>query len=137
VSAGGPKVLLVIEDGTEYADAFARLAPATDAVELVSAADAAEARRILAERQVDGVFLDVDFSRTPEDRLLPGGARDQGFRIANALAPLFDQGVPVVIAHDFTTEPERLAALRERVPALEGLVDGTPISRVLERLRAP
>jgi hypothetical protein len=45
--------------------------------------------------------------------------------------------MPVVIAHDFTLEPERLEALRERVPALEGIVDGTPISRVLERLTAP
>jgi hypothetical protein len=137
VNAPRRKVLLVIEDGREYVDAFIRLALASRDVELLAATDAAAARRLLAEHRVDGVFLDVDFSRTPEERLLPGGARDQGFRIANALAPLFQPGVPVVIAHDFTLEPERLEALRERVPALEGIVDGTPISRVLERLTAP
>lgn len=138
MTAGAPvrKVLLVIEDGSEYAEAFARLAPAAENVELLAASDAAAARHLLAERRVDGVFLDVDFSRTPQERLLPGGARDQGFRIASALAPLFSPGVPVVIAHDFTLEPERLQALRERVPTLEGVVDGTPISRVLERLTA-
>lgn len=130
------RVLLVVEDGTEYAEAFARLAPGGEDVELLPAADAAAARSILVQRRVDGVFLDVDFSRTPEERLLPGGARDQGFRIASALAPLFAPGVPVVLAHDFTLEPDRLAALRERVPALEGIVEGTPISRVLERLTA-
>jgi ABC-type amino acid transport substrate-binding protein len=130
------RVLLVIEDGTEYTDAFTRLAPGGENVELLAAADAATARRLLAERRVDAVFLDLDFSRTPRERLLPGGAGDQGFRIASALAPLLPPGVPVVIAHDFTTEPERLEALRERVPGLEGVVDGTPISRVLERLTA-
>ena len=130
------RVLLVVEDGTEYTDAFARLAPGGEEVELLAAADAAAARRLLAERRVDGVFLDVDFSRTPRERLLPGGARDQGFRIASALAPLLRPGVPVVIAHDFTTEPGRLEALRKRVPGLEGVVDGTPISRVLARLTA-
>ncbi len=137
MNAAARKVLLVIEDGTEYVDAFTRLAPASREVELLAAPDASAARRLLAERRVDGIFLDVDFSRTPADRLLPGGARDQGFRIASALAPLFEPGVPIVIAHDFTLEPERLEALRERVPALEGIVDGTPISRVLERLTAP
>jgi hypothetical protein len=137
VNAPRRKVLLVIEDGCEYVDAFTRLAPASRDVELLAAPDAAAARRLLAERRVDGVFLDVDFSRTPAERLLPGGARDQGFRIASALAPLFAPGVPIVIAHDFTLEPERLEALRERVPLLEGIVDGTPISRVLERLTAP
>jgi hypothetical protein len=137
VNAPRRKVLLVIEDGSEYVDAFTRLAPAAREVELLAASDAAAARRLLAEHRVDGVFLDVDFSRTPAERLLPGGARDQGFRIASALAPLFQPGIPVVIAHDFTLEPERLEALRERVPALEGIVDGTPISRVLERLTAP
>jgi len=136
VSEDRRRVLLVVEDGTEYVEAFARLAPGGEDVELLPAADAAAARRILVQRRVDGIFLDVDFSRTPEERLLPGGARDQGFRIASALAPLFAPGVPVVLAHDFTLEPDRLAALRERVPALEGIVEGTPISRVLERLTA-
>jgi hypothetical protein len=139
-----PRVVLVVEDGTEYAEAFRRLAgadPSREDVELVRAGDADEARRILAERRVDGVFLDVVFDRTPPEKLCGDAARgtehlarQQGFYLAAELAALLPEGCRVVIAYDFTAEPGRLAALRERVPALEGVEEGAPLSRVLGRL---
>ena len=147
------KVILVVEDGTEYFEAIRRLADARD-VELLRAANAAEARAVLARRRVDGIFFDVVFDRTPEDRLcgdragllarFPGDAprvrehlqRQQGFYLADELASNLPAGARVVIAHDFAGEPGRLAALREKLPALEGVDEGAPLSRVLERLLA-
>lgn len=151
-----PRTILVIEDGTEYTDAFRNLA-ASDAaasVELVRAADFEEARRALAERAVDAVFLDVVFDRIAPEKLAGdwegpiqrfGGdrrraerhlAENQGFYLLSELAPLLPEGVPVVIAYDFSAEPERLAALRRGCAQLSGLADGTPISSVLESLLA-
>jgi hypothetical protein len=54
--------------------------------------------------------------------------------VAAALTGLIADGTPVLIAFDFSAEPERLAALRERIPGLEGIPEGTPLSRILERL---
>lgn len=129
------RVILVVEDGTEYIDAFRMVA----GVELLLASGAADARRILTERRVDAVFLDVVFDRIPATRLAGRGAvaylaRRQGFYIASEIAPLVPPGAPILIAHDFTSEPDRLAALRAGVPGLEGIAEGVAISRILERL---
>jgi hypothetical protein len=146
------RTLLIVEDGTEYREAFRRLTPAGGEVELLHARDGAAARRILRERRVDAVFLDVVFDRTPAedlegdlDALLPrfGGDRGraiahlaahQGFYIARALAPDLPAGAPVAIAWDGTAEPGRLAALRESLPQLSGVPEGTPLSEVLASL---
>ena len=147
------RTILVIEDGTEYVDAMRSLAP-SDAVELVRAEDLDEARRALAERKIDAVFLDVVFDRIAAEKLAGdwesllhryGGdrrraerhlAENQGFYLLNELAPLLPEGIPVVIAYDFAAEPRRLAALRRRCPQLSGLADGTAISAVLSLLTA-
>ena len=145
------RTILVIEDGTEYVDALRSLASG-ESVELLRAADADEARGALAERRVDAVFLDVVFDRTAPEKLAGeletqirrfGGdrpraerhlAENQGFYLLNELAEVLPATVPVVIAYDFSGEPERLAALRRTRSNLSGLPDGTPISAVLERL---
>jgi CheY-like chemotaxis protein len=151
-----PRTILVIEDGTEYTDAFRNLvaSDAAASVELVRAADLEEARRALAERAVDAVFLDVVFDRIAPEKLTGdwegpirrfGGdrrraerhlAENQGFYLLNELGPLLPEEIPVVIAYDFSAEPERLAALRRTRKRLAGIADGTPISRVLESLLA-
>ncbi len=148
------RTLLVVEDGTEYTDAFRSLASNDPRVpvELVRAGDCEGARRVLAERSVDAVFLDVVFDRTPPERLVGdletqirrfGGdqrraerhlAENQGFYLVSDLAALLPESVPVVLAYDFSAEPERLAALRKRRERLTGVADGTPISGVLESL---
>jgi hypothetical protein len=137
-----PKVLLVIEDGVEYTEAFRRLGAASE-LEILRASDAAEARRVLETKVVDAVFLDVVFDRTPPEKLCGDRtrateqlARQQGFYLAAELADLLPSTARVVIAYDFEAEPERLAALREKVPALDGFEEGAPLSRILERLLA-
>jgi CheY-like chemotaxis protein len=150
------RTLLVVEDGTEYTEALRSLVAKelSASIELVRAGDADEARRVLAERTVDALFLDVVFDRTPPERLAGdlereiqrfGGdrrraerhlAENQGFYLVSELAPLLPRAIPVVIAYDFSAEPERLAALRRRCERLSGLADGTPISAVMESLLA-
>jgi hypothetical protein len=151
---GGRRTLLVVEDGQEYTEAFGRLVAggSRDSIELLRAGNAAEARRVLRERSVDALFLDVVFDRTPpgdlsgdlegEIRRFGGDrgraerrlAENQGFYLVNELAPLVPESAPIVLAYDFSAEPERLAALRRVRPSLSGVPDGTPISRVLEIL---
>jgi hypothetical protein len=145
--------LLVVEDGAEYTDAFRRLAAVgAEAPRMLRAADAAEARHLLSEQTVDAVFVDMVFDRTPPERLSGdldalviryGGdhrraqqhlAHNQGFYVLSELAPLLQPSVRIVLAWDFSSEPGRLEALRERLPGLTGLPEGTPITRVLETL---
>ena len=154
--SGPPRTLLVVEDGTEYTDAFRSLVAndSRDSLDLLRAGDGEEARRTLTERRVDALFLDVVFDRTPSQRLLGnledlirrfGGdrrraerhlAENQGFYLFSELAPLLPASVPVVLAYDFSLEPERLAALRRTRERLAGITDGTPVSRVLDSLLA-
>jgi len=146
------RTVLVIEDGTEYIEAFHRLAAPESDMEFLRAGCAAEARRALTEGRPDAVFLDVVFDRTPVEELagdleeltarfsgdraaaLDHVVRNQGFYVADALAPLVPSGVLVLLAYDFSAEPARLAALREKLPGLEGIRDGTAISELLEKL---
>jgi DNA-binding NarL/FixJ family response regulator len=148
------RVILIIEDGTEYLDAFRRLADAAEPVEWLHAADAGQARDVLARRRVDAVFLDVVFDRTAPERLAGGGAgldarfpgdpagrlghlaRQQGFYVLRELAASLPRGSRVVLAHDFTDEPARLAALREAVPRLEGVAESATATEILRLLLA-
>jgi len=145
-----PLAILVVEDGTEYTDAFRDLAATP--LELLRASDLDEARRVLAGRAVDAVFLDVVFDRTAPGKLAGdreelirrlGGdrpraerhlAENQGFYLLAELAPVLPTGIPVVLAYDFSAEPGRLAALREKCATLSGIADGAPISAVLASL---
>ncbi len=147
-----PRKILVVEDGTEYVDAFRKLAPEGAEAEWLHAPDAATALRLLAEHDVDAVFLDVVFDRTPpealagdlealaarfsgdRERALAHLADNQGFYVAAALAPAIPPGVPVLLAYDFTADPARLAALRESLPGLEGVEEGVSASTLVRRL---
>jgi hypothetical protein len=60
-------------------------------------------------------------------------ATHQGFYVLDALAAILPR-VPVVLAYDFAGEPQRLEALRNRVPDLRGLPDGTSLSAALDLL---
>ena len=146
------RTVLVVEDGFEYSEAFRRLAPAGSQIDWRRAGDAGQARSALAGGSVDAVFVDMVFDRTPPERLAGdlaelvtrfGGdrrraeehlARNQGFYVLNDLAPLLTPSQRIVLAWDFTAEPDRLEALRERFPGLSGLPEGTPITRVLQEL---
>ena len=145
--------ILVVEDGFEYTRALERIADG--AAEFVRAADAEEAEGLLRRSAFDAVFLDVVFDRTPVERLVGRGdeldgrfgrnaagatehlANRQGFYIADVLAPVLTPSARVIMAYDFTADPERLELLRARIPSLEGIREGTGLDDVLARLLAP
>lgn len=145
-------VVLVVEDGTEYTEAFGRLSGDVGPVELLRASHAADAQATLAARRVDAVFLDVVFDRTPPESLVGdreelgsrfGGDRGrvtehlalhQGFYILAELARSIPAGTPVLLARDFSSEPGRLAALRTAVPGLEGVPESATTTQILRRL---
>jgi CheY-like chemotaxis protein len=147
-----PRRVLVVEDGSEYVDGFERLTAARGLEAVFSRAkDLESALAALDAERPEAVFLDVVFDRTPEGSLAGdveslvarfGGDRaravrhlatHQGFYILDALAPVLE-GVPVILAYDFEVEPQRLEALRRRVPRLSGLQDGASISQALEAM---
>jgi hypothetical protein len=147
-----PRKILVVEDGTEYVDAFRRLAPQGAEVEWLHAPDAATARRLLDERSVEAIFLDLVFDRTPpealagdrealvarfsgdRERALAHLVGNQGFYVAAALASAIPPGIRVLLAYDFSSDPARLAALRESLTGLEGVAEGTSASGLVRRL---
>jgi len=145
--------ILVVEDGFEYTRALERIADGV--AEFVRAADAEEAESLLRRSAFDAVLLDVVFDRTPEERLVGRGseldarfgrnasgatehlANRQGFYIADVLAPALTPSARVIMAYDFSADPERLELLRGRIPGLEGIREGTGLDDVLARLLAP
>ena len=72
----------------------------------------------------------------------PSGATEhlanrQGFYIADVLAPALPPSARVVMAYDFSADPERLELLRARIPGLEGIREGVGLDELLIRLLAP
>ncbi len=147
--------ILVIEDGLEYSEAFARLSRGSDPpVEIIRLAGLEGARSLLRAGHIAAVFVDAVFDRIPGDELAGpladlvarfGGdrsralrhlAENQGFYLLDALAPEL-RDVPVVVAWDFSAEPGRLAALRGRIPRLFGLPDGASAAEALALLLGP
>src|SRR3954471_7410824 len=142
-----PARILVVEDGFEYSRALERIADGR--AEIVRAADAEEAAALLKGDEFHSVLLDVVFDRIPQERLAGGEAelgdrfggdvnrtrehltRQQGFYIADALASRLPASIRVVMAYDFSADPDRLEILRRRVPGLEGIREGVGIDDVL------
>lgn len=140
------RTLLVLEDGSEYIEAFRR-GEIRPELSFAPARSFAEASVALERGGIGAVFIDVVFDRVPPGDLVGdldalidryGGDRvravrflseNQGFYLLDALATLLD-GVPTMLAYDFDDEPERLASLRRRVAGLVGLPAGAAICEI-------
>lgn len=130
--------VLLVEDGHEYRELFARYGG--DDIVFTRAGDGAEALRRCREEAYDVLFLDMRFDRVPPGALLgdlaaltdrfngdPVRAREwleanQGTYI---LAALRAAGVttPAVFSHDFDGEPRRWAALERQYAPVRYLPD--------------
>ena len=144
------RVVLVVEDGSEYSELFSRYADAD--LTFLRAGDGAEALARVASGGVDLLFLDMRFDRVEAARLFgdmaataerfngdPVRARqfleeNQGLYI---LAALREAGcaLPAVFSHDFDGEPRRWANLERRYAPVSYLRDNASAGEVMERLR--
>ncbi|MBX2803059.1 MAG: hypothetical protein KTR31_35585 [Myxococcales bacterium] len=143
--------VLVVEDGTEYIDTLGRFL--AQGFAWSRAGSGPEALALLAHPGADVVFLDMRFDRTPEAQLL--GDRQAAARRFNGdavqarryledhqgnfiLAAIRAAGhdTPVLLSHDFTSEPRRWAKLSTRYAPVDFLIDVASPSEVAERLRS-
>jgi hypothetical protein len=130
---------LVCEDGTEYLDRYSRFLDGE--FRFAPAADGAAAAAALDEG-ADGIVLDLDFRRTPPDRLVderglrrPGLPEAERRRLAEAQGILIlrwlrarGHSQPAILCADLD-DPEQVAFLEHAlaplaiVPSHEGLLE--------------
>ena len=142
--------VLIVEDGLEYSETFARFLPA--GFEWHRAGSGPEALERLAKETFDAVFCDMRFDRVPEEALLgdlaatadrfngdPAQARrfledHQGNYVLAAIREA-GHAVPVLMSYDFDGEPRRWARLIERYAPVDYLPDNASPQDVADRLR--
>ena len=117
---------VVCEDGTEYLDRFRRFLG--EAFEFRAAGDFATA--LAAAAGADGLLLDLDFRRTPAERLVDEqGAAPSGLDAGSRLRLSETQGILIL---------RQLRAHGVKLPALLFAdVDDAERARFLERTLAP
>jgi len=127
VSAARP-CFVVCEDGTEYLDRFRRFLD--DAFRFTAAGDYASALAASASGEASGLLLDLDFRRTPPERLVDeAGPAPSGLDAGSRQRLAETQGILIL---------RQLRARGVTLPALLFAdVDDRQQSRFLERTLAP
>ena len=143
--------VLVVEDGNEYITNLTTFV--ADGVEYVQAQSGRHACQIATSRDLDLVYLDMRFDRTPIEELLGDVVEltgrfngdmmrarrfqqdNQGLFILRALREA-GYRKPVILSYDFALEEKRFAALRAKDPALSycpDYADASAIRRAIQR----
>ena len=142
--------VLIVEDGDEYLESLSRFVPGP---RYLQAKSAAAALAVLVAGGVDLLYLDMRFDRIPRAALAgdhgalaaelgdPERAwvhleKNQGLYILDALRAAGYGSLPVVVAYDFSHEPQRLAYLRGLYPRLTWVGDAVTAEEIAERMRA-
>lgn len=143
-----PPTVLIVEDGDEYLQNLSRFVPGP---RYVQAHSGGEALSLLARERVDLVYLDMRFDRIPSGDLLGDHAaatrehngdpvrawrylaNNQGLYILDALR----QGghrLPVILAYDFSREPQRFRHLQRSYSPLTWVADAVRPEEIRARL---
>ena len=142
---------LVIEDGTEYIECYTRFLPTGFA--FTRAGSGPRALALLGEAAFDVIVLDMRFDRAPEAELLGNvdevADRFNGDLVAARvfledqqgtfiLAAIREAGhaLPVLLSHDFSTEPRRWERLSARYAPVAYLADEAGPAEVGQQIRA-
>jgi CheY-like chemotaxis protein len=143
--------VLIVEDGNEYLENLGRFVPGPRYLQAHSGAEAIE---VLARDRVDLVYLDMRFDRSAPGDLLGDHAAatrehngdpvrawrylamNQGLFILDALRQHGRGSLPVILAYDFSREPQRLAFLRRSYPGLSWVSDAVTPEEIRERMAA-
>jgi hypothetical protein len=144
--------VLIVEDGDEYFQNLTRFVPGPTYLQARGAKPALE---LLAKHTIDIIYLDMRFDRLPREALVGDNERltrelgaerahrqlenNQGLYILETLRETAYAQTPVILAYDFSREPDRFAHLSRRHPKLTWVPDAiTPdeIRARIERLVA-
>ncbi len=145
-----PKIL-IIEDGHEYLELLERFVVGFEYIQVHSGAEALES---LSSTSIDLIYLDMCFDRTPRGDLLGdheamaarhGGddergwrflERNQGLFILDALKSAGHAHIPILLSHDFSTQPARWAHLSAQHPNLRWLPDTMGPKEILSTIQS-
>ena len=130
--------ILIIEDGNEYLENLSRF---VSGYNYLQAHNGAEALTLMSEHRIDLIYLDMRFDRIPKEDLIGDHAQvtqdqngdpmrawtylanNQGLYIlADLRAHGYDQH-PVIVAYDFSREPQRFQHLKRLHPNLNWVPD--------------
>ena len=141
--------ILIVEDGDEYLENLERFVAGP---RYLQAHSGAEALAVLAEQPVSLIYLDMRFDRIDREALL--GDRDkavrdnngdpvrawrfladnQGLFILGALREAGHGELPVILAYDFSREPDRFKHLAARHPSLTWVPDAVTPDEIRARM---
>ena len=141
-------VVLIVEDGDEYFENLSQFVPGPH---YLQAHGARAALAMLASQPVSLVYLDMRFDRLPREELVgdiarltreQGGveralrhlANHQGLYILQALREHGFGAVPVILAYDFSREPQRFERLSQLHPSLTWVPDAISPDEIRARL---
>jgi hypothetical protein len=139
--------VLIVEDGDEYLQNLTRFVAGPN---YLQARGAKPALDLLAAHPIDIIYLDMRFDRLPREALVGdidrltrelGAERayrqlenNQGLYILEALREAGHARTPVILAYDFSREPERFAHLSQRHPALTWVPDAITPAEIRARI---
>ena len=142
--------VLIIEDGDEYLDNLTRYVPGP---RYLQAHHGEAAATLLAEAQVDLLYLDMRFDRIAPEQLwgdlaaltqkYAGNARRAQRHLANhqgtyILDGLHQRGLadlPIILAYDFSREQRRFEQLLRRYAQLTWVPDAVTPEEIRDRIR--
>jgi DNA-binding response OmpR family regulator len=139
--------VLIVEDGDEYFQNLTRFVPGP---RYLQARGAKPALELLAAQPIDVIYLDMRFDRVPREALVGdierltrelGAERaqrqlenNQGLYILETLRETAHADTPVILAYDFSREPERFAHLSRRHPQLTWVPDAISPDEIRARI---
>ncbi|HKP58758.1 MAG TPA: hypothetical protein VJV78_18685 [Polyangiales bacterium] len=139
--------VLIVEDGDEYLQNLTRFVPGP---RYLQARGAKPALDLLVAEQIDVIYLDMRFDRLPREALVgdidrltrelgPERAHrqlenNQGLYILETLRQTQYGATPVILAYDFSREPERFDHLSQRHPALTWVPDAITPAEIRARI---
>lgn len=142
--------VLIIEDGDEYLENLSRFVPGP---RYLQAHTGMEALATLARECVDLIYLDMRFDRIPHTELFGDHAtatrenngdpvrawkyleNNQGLFILAALREAGHGALPVILAYDFSREPQRYRNLQRIHPSLSWVPDAVTPEEIRARMK--
>jgi hypothetical protein len=141
--------VLIVEDGDEYLENLRRFVPGPV---YLQAHCAHAALALLGAHAVDLLYLDMRFDRSPADALVGDLARStrelgseakalrhlanhQGLYILQALREHGYAELPVILAYDFSREPQRFEHLSQKHPSLTWVPDAIGPEEIRARMQ--